>query len=464
MELSELQSYIPDPQKLITKVISQKPISEETIKIFKNQWDPALHDVMDPTKRQDKQIETDQGGGYANVTRIAVPMQKQIVDIAAAFLCGNPITLNALPEGAIETDLIAVLKKSWKLNKLDYESKKMAALMMAETEVAELWYAEQAPKGYWRGTPNDKEKVKLRLRVKVLASSYGDELYPVFNSFGDMIAFGRGYSITEGEKITQYFDLYTDTFIYKHVKGNSGWEQKKEKNLFEKIPVIYYNQPQVEWHDVQPIIDRFETLISNHSDTNDYFGSPMVFVQGELDGFAKKGEQGKVLVGKAGATAQYLAWDQSPESVKLEFNNLRSLMYDMTSTPDISIEQMKSLGTYSGIALKMLFLSAHLKASKKEEIFGKGVQRRINFLKYALSQYVNTDLDQAVSMDIEPKFEYYLPKDLVEIITMLSTATAGQAVLSQATALSLNPLVMDATKELKTVQQEGLNQQQNQPL
>ena len=112
---------------------------------------------------------------------------------------------------------------------------------------------------------------------------------------------------------------------------------------------------------------------------------------------------------------------------------------------------MNSLGTYSGIALKMLFMAAHLKAAEKEENFGKSIQRRINFLKYALASYINTDLEDAVSMDIEPKFEYYLPKDVNEIITLLSTATGGASILSQKTAVGLNPLVQDADKELTEI-------------
>ena len=87
---------------------------------------------------------------------------------------------------------------------------------------------------------------------------------------------------------------------------------------------------------------------------------------------------------KNGADAKYLSWDQSPESIKLEGGTLKDLIHYMTGTPDISFENLKQIGPISGIALRLMFMDAHMHASDKEEIFGKGIQRRINFLKAAL--------------------------------------------------------------------------------
>lgn len=44
-------------------------------------------------------------------------------------------------------------------------------------------------------------------------------------------------------------------------------------------------------------IERMEELLSNCGDTNDYFGYPSYVVSGEIEGFAEKGEQGKVYNG-----------------------------------------------------------------------------------------------------------------------------------------------------------------------
>lgn len=455
MELSEIKDLLPSFDKLRQKVMAENNRAE-AIKTFLEQWDPALHESSSTTKRPDKLINVDDGFGKTvaksvAVTRLGLPIQKQIVGLAAAFLVGNPVKLAATPANELEKDLLAVVKKTWAKNKLDFLSKRIAKIMMSETEVAELWYTEEADPLYWANTPNAGSK--FRLRMKIIANSLGDSLYPVFDNAGDMVAFGRGYYIKIDGKNVEHFDLYTEKEIHKGVLEGSSWVVATETNIIGKIPVIYYSQPAPEWKDVQSLIDRFEKTLSNHSDTNDYFGSPMVKVKGTIKGFASKGESGKVIEVENGGDAEYMSWDQSPKSQELEFKNLRSLIYDQTSTPDISFEQMKSLGTYSGLALKMLFLSAHMKAADKEETFGVCVQRRINFIISAMSK-INVKLEKATGLEITPVFEYFLPKDEAGVVDMLVAATGSKAIMTTESAVRQNPLVQDPDQEIEKLKEE----------
>jgi SPP1 family phage portal protein len=452
MELLELQTLLPEFDKLYRKILATK-VGADNIATYQKQYDPKKHDVTDNVLRPDKIATSTKGTKTVYVARLPIPMQKKIVMLAAAFLCGNPIELDCAPADEGQQQLLDMINKTWKDNKLKYRSKELAKLMMSETEAAEIWYWEDAGPEYWMGTPN--EASKKRLRVKIIANKYGDKLYPVFNMAGDMIAFARGYFLKEGEKTIEHFDVYMEDKIIKSVKDASAWISTEEPNEIGKIPVIYYSQEIPEWDDVQPIIDRWEKSISNHGDTNDYNGSPIVLTKGEIEGFADKGEQGKVLKLKGdNADAKYLTWDQAPASIELEQKNLRSIAYNFTATPDISLEQMKSLGTFSGIALKMLFMDAHLNASDKEETFGIGIQRRINFLKAAMAK-INVKFQKAVVLDIEPKFEYYLPKDVKEMIDILSTATNSAKLMSQETAVGLNPLVSNPEEEKKRIGDEA---------
>lgn len=455
LELTELLTRTPDELIKAVQATKRESKSKEKIDTYLKQYDPKNHAITDKTKRPDKTIETDSGTSVVDVTRIPIAFQKQIVALAAAFLCGNPIALVANPETTEETDFLKVLRRHWADNKLDYESKAIAKIMMSETEAAELWYVQAVEPQYWKGTAYE-GAARLRLRMKLLANKFGDTLYPVFDSAGDMIAFAREYTIDNGGKKEEHFDIYTDAKKYLLTKGDQGWAMVQEVNTTGKIPVIYYDQENPEWSDVQELIERAELFLSNHSDTNDYNGSPLLFVEGKINGFASKGERGKVLQGESGAKVNYVSWTQSIESLKLEWEILRSLIFDLTSTPDISIEQMKSLGTYSGTALKMLFLGAHLKAADKEEFFGKSIQRRINFMKEALGKF-NTKYAEASQINVCPKFEYYLPKNYQEIIETLSTATGGKPTMSQRTAVRMNPFVSDTETEIEEISKEGLD-------
>jgi len=450
MELEELQQLIGNYEELQKKIAEERPAVDASG--YLKQYDPIQHDVKDTTKRPDKIVESDQGPSTVPVARLPVSLQKQIVNRAATFLCGNPVVLSCNARQDVELAMLEGVEQIWNQNKLDYLNKRIAKHVFSETEAAELWYVEQVGPEFWANTRN--QGGTFSMRMKLLAPSLGDKLYPVYNKVGDLIAFGREYTLREQGKEVAHYDLYTDTAIYFGTKTDAGFTVEQQTNVIGKIPVIYYRQAVPDWYDVQDLIDRFEKLISNHADTNDYFGSPMVFVEGELDGFAKKGEQGKVLIGKNGAKAQYLSWDNSPESVKLELENLRSLIYGLTDTPDISFDKVKGLGNYSGIALKMLFLGAHMKASDKEETFGECIQRRINFLKAAMAK-INVRLEAALPLPIKPRFEYYLPKNDLEKIDMLVTATGSKPILSRKTAVSLNPLVEDHEAELANLDDEA---------
>jgi SPP1 family phage portal protein len=431
------------------------------------EYAPLTHRVMtDHVMRPDKKISVIKDDAQAEsdepnyeqqtvyVTRLPVPYQKKIVRLRATFLCGNPIKLDANAKEGLEQDLLELIQKTWDDNKLDYKSKGLAKLMMSELEVAELWYPEPADKEYWADTPNAGGKTKLRM--KIIGPKFGDSLYPVFDEYGDMVAFGREY-VTKSvdDKKTYHFDVYTAEATYYATQkvGTYTVDGKPEPNQFKKIPIVYYSQEAPEWADVQKLIDQYEISLSDHTDTNQYHGDPTTVVEGGIVGFSKKGEKGKVLEVEPGAKVNLLAWEQATNSLELEQKNLRGHILNETSTPDISFQEMKGLGNFSGIALKMLFLDAHMAAADKEEIFGECIQRRINFLKAAHAQ-INPSFKKALPLKITPKFEYYLPKNDQETVSILMTANGNKPIISKKTAVTLNPLVEDSDAELDQIEAE----------
>jgi SPP1 family phage portal protein len=138
--------------------------------------------------------------------------------------------------------------------------------------------------------------------------------------------------------------------------------------------------------------------------------------------------------------------------MRMELDNLQKFINKFTHTADISFESMKGLSQFSGVALKMLFLDSHLKASDDEEIFGEGVQRRINYLKYALAS-ADPKVKSAISMQIKPKFTYFLPENTQEKVQMITEALSA-GIISKKTAIYLNPLVTDHEEEEKRIEAE----------
>jgi SPP1 family phage portal protein len=454
MELEQLLEKLNDFAKLKSELTVSVPVYTD----LKKQYEPKLHKI---TEKLDKTIKVeeydDSGAATGNlltkivpVAKLPISFQKKIVSIAVTTLCGNPVEYNAAyEEGSIEEDLISAIKKTWDDNKLDFHTKRILRHRMAECQCAELWYKDEADETYWADTAM--ENVKLKLRVKILAPSLGDSLFPIYNSVGDMIAFVRGIILDDE---SEQWEVYTADNTYYFQKGKSGFDLIESKpNELKKIPIIYYEQAKPEWDDVQPLIERLESLMSQHADTNDYTGSPIILASGSVKGFSAKGESGKVLELEDGATASYLEATTAPESIKLEMENLRSLVYDLTNTPDISFDQVKGLGAYSGIALKMIFLAAHMKASEHEETFGEGIQRRLNFIKAALLT-IQPKFDQAKALVIKPRFTYFVPVNIQEEITTIKSAIDA-GLLSNKSAMQLNPLVTDPDAEIDLIDGEA---------
>lgn len=453
---------------LITRVKADSrpvPLDYEAIR---KEFEVARHDIFDTSKRPDgrrvvkalKAGENDREE-VVRVARLGLPLQENIVNTAAAFLCATPIKIEAPADTDQEKAYVKIIQKLWDDNKLDYKSKAIAKIMMSETEAAELYWSEEVDPDYWK---DFNFKSKWRLKTKILANSLGDTMYPVFDDSDDMVAFCRSYITLddEGEKVT-HFDIYTkeETVEYSRGAASSSWDAPvTTPNNIGKIPVIYYNQKRVEWANVQQMITRLEEKLSNHADTNDYFDSPVLFIKGKLMSLPGKDDRGKVISGGEGSDAKYVTWDQMPESTRMEVENLWRFIHSGTSTPDISFEAMKALGTTpSGYAMMLMFMSAHLKAADKEENFGESVQRRLNYFK-AWSNFMDASTKTFAQMAIKPKFTYFMPKNVGEAITFLNDAVTG-GIMSHETAVRQNPLIEDADTELELIKNEkAISQQQ----
>jgi SPP1 family phage portal protein len=190
---------------------------------------------------------------------------------------------------------------------------------------------------------------------------------------------------------------------------------------------------------------------------NDYFGSPILAVEGEVRGFAQKGEQGKIMELMEGSKAAYLALNSEPQSIKMEQDSLKEDIYTMSQTPDITFEKMIKIGPVSGVAMKMMFLDAHLAVGKKEEIFGIGLQRRLNIIKSAIASVIDTSLsNEAKMVQLTPKITPYLPANVTELIENMSVAVSG-GFLSKQSAVEQNPLVADMEVEIARLKEDATN-------
>lgn len=452
MNIDELKQYFAEqaPDKVVSELKLGNKTRLESGQVwdnYKKQIEPEGHDVSNPFKRKDKEINTDSGADIEKVARIALALQKLIVKRAVAFLFGNEPQLSA----DLENNVLDAVKAVFRDVRINTLNRKAAKTMMTNREVAEYWYTEPEQEESGRYGFQASERIKCA----IFAPEKGDSLYPYYDDRENLIAFSRQYTKKYGNSSKTYFETYTATEIYKWEltqNGTSLLEGYPRVNVLNKIPIVYGEQEKVEWADVQTLIDRLEKLLSNFADTNDYHASPKIVVNGQILSWAKKGESGAVIEMADGGSAQYLSWAQAPQAVELEINTLLRMIYTITQTPDISFENVKQLGGVSGVALELLFMDSHLKAQEKREIWDEYMQRRISIIKSYLailnkdSKFETDCKNTIITAEIKP----FTIDDVQTELALLQSANGNMPVISHETSVERTAVLMRTGKDFKT--------------
>lgn len=443
---------LKDPAAMITELKKRSTLAPDAGKL-KNEFDPSKHLINDPNERPDKKVLKEDGSfdRYEKVNRIALGFQELIVKRANSFLFAKKPVYSYDESNTAILDIVRAIRKVLSQNKEVSLNRSVGKELMSSTEVAEMWYVVAGDNDLYGF------KSKYKLRHLVMSPLKGDSLYPLFDEYGDLVAFSREYVVTVDGKERTHFDVYTATETHRYANSEGGWALTESAiNPINKIPVVYATQGVTEWALVQPIIDRIEKLASNFADTNDYHGSPTIMIEGQVTGFAKKGEAGKILQSEPGSKAYYLSWDRAPEAIKLEIEKLENFIYTLSQTPNISFDNIKGLGAISGIALKLMFLDAHLKVEDKKSIVLEYLTRRVNVIKAYLA-YMNTSWKEKINeAEVEVDITPYMIDDLKSDIENAVLANGNNPVISQRTSIKLAGLVSDEDidSELNQIQIE----------
>ena len=437
--------------KNIEEAVKQLKGVTKEIKIddIRNQLDPMEHKVMKVTHRPNKKIKKTPTSPETEelVARVPLALQKLIVERAVGFTFGFNPKIKAEPNGEIEISLLKAFKDVLNVTKSNSLNGDLATDLYSCTQVAEMWFGVEL-----------KEKQKIygfdsdfKLKNAIFSPLRGDNLYPLYDDFGDMVAFSRSFTVDNIDGRKTYFTTYTETNIIKFDITSGIILIENVENKLGKIPIVFATQPNVEWYLVQTVIERLELLMSNFADTNDYNGSPILFGKGSLGSAPTKGSTGKFITGQGqDADLKYVSWEQAPESIRLEIEKLYEVVYGFTQTPNISFEMVKGIGTTSGIALKLLFMDAHLKVQAKRRIWDTYFIRRANIIKEWLCIF-NPIFLPAKNMFIELEIVPYTIVDYAELYGYLTAANGGLPVIAHDTSIQMTGEVDDVVGEMEKI-------------
>lgn len=367
------------------------------------------------------------------VNRISIPLEQDIVNIQTAFTVGTEPSIDCTPIDDDEKKLLDAVKAVFKSNKIKYQNKKIVRSWLSEQEVAEYWYVTDDD-SFWakfwkkvKTTFGGKVKPTKKLKSVLWSPFRGDKLYPFFNDEGDLVAFSREYKkkLMDDSEVTCFMTI-TDKAVYQWDLAKGYEERTVFAHGFPKLPVIYAYRSESYCKKIKTFRVRLEKLLSNYADCIDYHFFPLLKLIGDVEGFMGKIKDRMVKLTGEGADAQYLTWNQVPDTVKFEAETLTNMAYDMSNTPRISFETLKGVGKASGTAFRFMFMGAHMSVSNHAEVIGEFLQRRVNFLVSALGAINPSEFSKASqTIDIETEVQPYMIDDLNDKVTTAVSAVSG---------------------------------------
>lgn len=410
-------------------------IVEEAIK----EYNPMLHDVM---SRRDK----DRQGKKPYVSeKLPRARQRYINEVELFFLLGNPVKWKLSAEDG-DSDTFAEFTsflRDIRFNTIMRQAKRTAG---AETEAAILFHIYQDDAGTASVAPI------------VLSHSKGYTLRPLFDQYGNLLAFGYGYSLKEGPSTVEHFDIETPGIIYEARKGNIGWEVTSRPNPTGKINVIYIQQPKA-WEGAQQRIDREEKMDSGIADTNNYFADPIAIATADaLKSLPDPNVPGGVVQITKEGKFEYI---NPPIASELQANEKRdlntSILFD-TFTPDMSFEAMKGLGTLSGEAIRRAMALGYMKRDNLREIYDIAVDRAKNLILAIMSRVTHIGLASKLeALEIEHDFAEPFSEDVTQMWSALGRAV-GDGIMSLETAVKKMGVADNPEEEIRRIRESQASQ------
>lgn len=418
------------------------------------EYDPRKHPVMDKAKYPDI-VNND--GRLELVTRITCDMQRLAVKRMSELVCGIPVKRVYKPENDKQQEIARIIEKIFERNRIDSVNIERCNMLYAGCEVLTLWYAvEQKNKLYGVDSP-------LKLRCTNFSPMQGDELYPLFDEYGDMIALSVGYTRKVGGKTVSYFDAYTAD---KHIKwsneATSAWERVEDDDItIGKIPAIYMYRPTPIWEDTSKIVFEIEWALSRNGNYLRKNSKPLfvVFADEAINYGDEQDEHQEfksVMQYPKGSTAQYVTWQQAVDNLKYYITELRQSFFTQLQLPDWSYESMKS-NPMSGESRKQLFIDAQLKVKDESgrllEFFDREVNVVKAFLTTILPESYHADIE---ALPVETQISPFTITDEKDTITNLMTANGGKAIISQRESIEMLGWSADVDKTIKEIAEEAM--------
>lgn len=429
----------------------------EWSKLLKD-YEPTKHKIVDDKETRKDKVKSD--GILEKASRIYIGLEKLLTKRTTEFAFAIPVrrVYHNTDDSDKRQQIAKAIEAIYKYARIDSENIKRGNSYFASCEIFTIWYAVEKPNSLYGF------KSKYKLKCNTYSPMDGVKLYPLFDELGDMLAMSFEYKKKIKDKEVTFFETYTADKHFKWKQQDGDWEsviEPEKITLFlGKIPGAYTYRPVPIYHGLSYIREEIEYTLSRNSDVIAYNSAPVLKVAGKLVGDEDKGESRRIFRLQDGGDVSYVSWSQSIEALKYHVETLLKLFFMQGQMPDLSFENMKSLGNIGFDARQMILSDAHLKIGDESGAWVEFFERECSVIKEFL-KFMNTDWkDEVDNVEVEHIITPFIQNDEDALINRLQKGNGGKAIFSQLESIRMAGYSNDPKETLKQIQEEDKAVQQ----
>lgn len=427
--------------------------------ILVKDYEPKFHKITtDKTGRKDK-VHSDNTVDKA--ARLPIGLEKLLVKRMTEFTFAIPVKrdYSGLEESEHTQEIISAIEAIYKHAHINAENIKRGNAYYASCEIFTMWYAvknEHSLYGF---------NAAYKLKCKTFSPMDNCHLYPLIDELGDMLAMSIEYErkTTSTDTVT-FFETFTADKHYRWKREGDGdngqWEEdaEPEEITILKIPGAYLCREAPVFDGLQPLREDLEYTLSRNSDIVAYNAAPILKVKGTLIGDMVKGETRRIYRVSEGGDVSYVSWAQAVGALEYHVQSLLKYFWMQSQMPDISFENMKSLGNIGYDSRRTLLTDAHLKIGEESGAWLEFLNRECNVIKAFLKK-LNTKWEKELDMlQIEHKITPFIIEDEQAQLDLHMKANGGKPVESQRESIQRLGKSANVDETIRQINEEAAQQ------
>lgn len=427
----------------------------EWSKLLKD-YEPTKHKIVDDKETRKDKVKSD--GILEKASRIYIGLEKLLTKRTTEFAFAIPVrrVYHNTDDSDKRQQIAKAVEAIYKYARIDSENIKRGNAYFASCEIFTIWYAVEKPNTLYGFNS------KYKLKCKTYSPMNGVKLYPLFDEMDDMLAMSFEYKKKIKDEEVTFFETYTADKHYAWKQQEGTWKEISipQNIALLKIPGAYAFRHEPIYHGLSYIREEIEYTLSRNSDVIAYNSAPVLKVAGKLVGDEEKGESRRIFRLQDGGDVSYVSWSQSIEALKYHVETLLKLFFMQGQMPDLSFENMKSLGNIGFDARQMILSDAHLKIGDESGAWIEFFERECSVIKEFL-KFMNTDWrDEIDNVEVEHIITPFIQNDEAALINRLQKGNGGKAIFSQLESIRMAGYSNDPKETLRQIQEEDKAAQQ----